>query len=72
MIGISEINFFYFLIYQIFLLAGPSQVKWNKRNEYLFASAHDGDVRIWDVRVRMRKLLFSFISLYSFNALKLL
>jgi len=25
-------------------------VKWNKKNEYLFASAHDGDVRIWDIR----------------------
>eukprot|EP00794_Sanderia_malayensis_P018843 gene18843-20739_t len=31
-------------------VAGPSQVKWNHKNEYIFASAHDGDVRVWDTR----------------------
>ncbi|XP_065641638.1 GATOR2 complex protein WDR59 isoform X2 [Hydra vulgaris] len=31
-------------------VAGSSQVKWNRRNKNLFASAHDGDVRIWDIR----------------------
>uniref|UniRef100_A0A673Z1I6 WD repeat domain 59 n=1 Tax=Salmo trutta TaxID=8032 RepID=A0A673Z1I6_SALTR len=31
-------------------VAGASQVKWNKRNQYLLASSHDGDVRIWDKR----------------------
>ncbi|XP_028332324.1 GATOR complex protein WDR59 isoform X2 [Gouania willdenowi] len=31
-------------------VAGASQVKWNKRNQNLLASSHDGDVRIWDRR----------------------
>ncbi|XP_036391076.1 GATOR complex protein WDR59 isoform X3 [Megalops cyprinoides] len=31
-------------------VAGASQVKWNKRNQYCLASSHDGDVRIWDKR----------------------
>ncbi|XP_073706548.1 GATOR2 complex protein WDR59-like isoform X1 [Garra rufa] len=31
-------------------VAGASQVKWNKRNNYCLASSHDGDVRIWDKR----------------------
>ncbi|KAG7278151.1 hypothetical protein CRUP_019461 [Coryphaenoides rupestris] len=31
-------------------VAGASQVKWNKRNQHLLASSHDGDVRIWDRR----------------------
>ncbi len=39
--------------------AGPSQVKWNHKNEYLFASAHDGDVRVWDTRVRGINILYS-------------
>uniref|UniRef100_A0A3Q3W2H1 RWD domain-containing protein n=1 Tax=Mola mola TaxID=94237 RepID=A0A3Q3W2H1_MOLML len=29
---------------------GASQVKWNRKNQYLLASSHDGDVRIWDKR----------------------
>lgn len=32
-------------------VAGSSQVKWNRKNNYLFGSAHDGDIRIWDIRV---------------------
>ncbi|XP_058484871.1 GATOR complex protein WDR59 isoform X3 [Solea solea] len=32
-------------------VAGASQVKWNKRNQHLLASSHDGDVRIWDKRL---------------------
>eukprot|EP00795_Rhopilema_esculentum_P001709 gene1709-16188_t len=35
---------------RLVILAGPSQVKWNKTSEYLFASTHDGDVRVWDTR----------------------
>ncbi|KAM9765615.1 GATOR2 complex protein WDR59 isoform 2-T2 [Menidia menidia] len=31
-------------------VAGASQVKWNRRNQNLLASSHDGDVRIWDKR----------------------
>ncbi|XP_035483629.1 GATOR complex protein WDR59 isoform X1 [Scophthalmus maximus] len=31
-------------------VAGASQVKWNRRNQHLLASSHDGDVRIWDKR----------------------
>lgn len=33
--------------------AGASQVKWNRKNQHLLASSHDGDVRIWDKRVCM-------------------
>ncbi|KAJ3593385.1 hypothetical protein NHX12_005720 [Muraenolepis orangiensis] len=31
-------------------VAGASQVKWNRRNQHLLASSHDGDIRIWDRR----------------------
>ncbi|XP_072320925.1 GATOR2 complex protein WDR59 isoform X8 [Eucyclogobius newberryi] len=31
-------------------VAGASQVKWNRKNQYYLASSHDGDVRIWDKR----------------------
>ncbi|KAM9410649.1 GATOR2 complex protein WDR59 isoform 2-T2 [Pholidichthys leucotaenia] len=31
-------------------VAGASQVKWNKKNQNLLASSHDGDIRIWDRR----------------------
>lgn len=54
-----------------FLSAGASQVKWNRKNQYLLASSHDGDVRIWDKRVS--RLLFNqwicfmnFLVLWSF------
>ena len=30
--------------------AGATQVKWNPLNEFLFASSHDTDARIWDMR----------------------
>jgi len=30
--------------------AGATQVKWNKKNEWLIASSHDSDLRIWDIR----------------------
>lgn len=38
--------------------AGASQVKWNRKNQYVLASSHDGDVRIWDKRVS-RQCVFS-------------
>lgn len=31
--------------------AGASQVKWNKFNDTLLATSHEGDIRIWDTRV---------------------
>jgi hypothetical protein len=31
--------------------AAVLHVKWSRFNEYEFASAHEGSVRIWDVRV---------------------
>uniref|UniRef100_A0A8C6KRV4 WD repeat domain 59 n=1 Tax=Nothobranchius furzeri TaxID=105023 RepID=A0A8C6KRV4_NOTFU len=31
-------------------VAGASQVKWNRKNQHLLASSHDGDVRVWDKR----------------------
>ena len=33
--------------------AGATQVKWNKMSEWILASSHDTDVRIWDIRVRL-------------------
>ncbi|KAJ3220925.1 hypothetical protein HK099_003910 [Clydaea vesicula] len=30
--------------------AGATQVKWNRKNEWLLASSHDSDLRIWDIR----------------------
>ena len=32
-------------------VAGASQVKWNKVTNNLFATTHEGDVRLWDPRV---------------------
>ena len=31
--------------------AATTQVKYNRKSEYLLASAHDKDVKIWDIRV---------------------
>ena len=31
--------------------AGASLVQWNRINENVIASAHDSDIRIWDMRV---------------------
>jgi hypothetical protein len=31
-------------------LVGATQVKWNKLNEWIVASSHDTDIRIWDMR----------------------
>jgi len=30
--------------------AGATQVKFNKKNEWIIASSHDSDLRIWDIR----------------------
>lgn len=35
------------------IIAATTQVKYNRKSEYLLASAHDKDVKIWDIRVRM-------------------
>ena len=32
--------------------AGAYQVKWNRVTNNLFATTHEGDIRIWDPRVR--------------------
>lgn len=34
--------------------ASVSDVKWNRHNEYEFASAHEGHIRVWDTRVWLR------------------
>ena len=31
--------------------AGASQVKWNRVNPHLLGTTHEGDIRIWDIRV---------------------
>jgi hypothetical protein len=35
----------------VFVPAGVYQVKWNKVTTNLFATTHEGDIRIWDQRV---------------------
>lgn len=37
-------------------IAGATQVKWSKMNDYTLATSHEGDVRIWDKRVRLELL----------------
>lgn len=37
---------------------GASQVKWNRRNPNIFASAHGGEVRVWDIRKDSTPLTF--------------
>lgn len=41
------------------MTAGATQVKWNRKNQMTLASAHNGEVRIWDIRVRHILLDFS-------------
>ena len=41
------------LAYRKELLAGATQVKWNRREPHVIASAHDNRVLIWDDRVRV-------------------
>jgi hypothetical protein len=36
------------------ITAGATQVKWNRHNGMYLASAHNGEVRIWDIRVCFR------------------
>lgn len=33
-------------------IAGATQVKWSRMNSYTLATGHEGDIRIWDKRVR--------------------
>lgn len=35
----------------VVIAAGASLVQWNKMNGNVVASAHDSDIRIWDMRV---------------------
>lgn len=35
----------------IMFAAGSSQVKWNKINGNYLSTAHDGNIRVWDIRV---------------------
>ena len=35
----------------VYFVAGASLVQWNKSNGNVLASAHDSDVRIWDMKV---------------------
>lgn len=39
-------------------VCGTSQVKWNKVTNNLFATAHEGDIRIWDPRKGNMPLVF--------------
>lgn len=44
-----------FILSKFILLAAATQVKFNRKSEYLIASAHDKDVKIWDLRVSFKK-----------------
>lgn len=33
-----------------FVPAGATQVRWNRLSRYLLATAHDGDIKLWDQR----------------------
>lgn len=33
-----------------FIAAGATQVRWNRLSRYLLATAHDGDIKLWDQR----------------------
>jgi hypothetical protein len=37
------------------MLVGASQVKWNREDRHVLATSHDGDIRVWDLRVSMAK-----------------
>lgn len=39
-----------FLYLHFFLTAGATQVRWNRLSRYLLATAHSGDVKLWDQR----------------------
>lgn len=41
-----------FTLYIVVVVAGASLVQWNRLNGNVLASAHDSDVRIWDMRVQ--------------------
>jgi len=34
----------------LFIPAGATQVRWNRLSRYLLATAHDGDIKLWDQR----------------------
>lgn len=34
----------------MYILAGASQVRWNVLSPNMLATAHDGDIKIWDQR----------------------
>ncbi|KAL3859727.1 hypothetical protein ACJMK2_009928 [Sinanodonta woodiana] len=52
------ILFLFTIIICTFFSAGASQVKWNKVTNNCFATAHDGDVRIWDPRKGNTSLVY--------------
>lgn len=45
------------------ILAAATQVKFNRKSEYLIASAHDKDVKIWDIRVRIQINRYKYIEI---------
>jgi hypothetical protein len=34
----------------LLIAAGATQVRWNRLSRYLLATAHDGDIKLWDQR----------------------
>lgn len=46
-------------------IAGATQVKWAKNDDYTLATSHEGDVRIWDKRVSLSS--FNYIQCFNGN-----
>lgn len=42
-------------------ISGATQIKWSKLNENILATSHEGDVRIWDKRV---KFIYGLLMIY--------
>ena len=59
--------FHLWLLLNLLSSAGASLVQWNRVNGNFLASAHDSDIRIWDMRVWKRSMIFSFLSPFSLN-----
>ncbi len=59
MVNIICIKNIKLVLTSFYSLAAATQVKFNRKSEYLIASAHDKDVKIWDLRVSL-SLFFIF------------
>ena len=54
-ISCYQLPYFHYTINSTLLL---SQVRWNPRNAHILATAHDNDVKIWDIRKPSLPVIF--------------